>query len=506
MSEIRALSTTHSGPFWGGILAALAIVILWRPDVPSPAEPAQVAAVAAMVVLMATWWISEAVPIPVTSLLPLVLLPMFAGAPFDLTRVSANYANWRVFLYFGGFLIAISMETSGLHRRIALHTVRVIGTRPRRIVLGFMVAAAGLSMWISNTATALMMLPIGMAVIRQFKDKPKFAIALMLGIAYGASIGGVATPIGTPPNIAFLGIYSRLYPSAPAIAFGQWMLFALPLAVVFLPAAWLVLVRNVEDDGGDAGAVIAAEIRDMGAALPVERRVFAVFVSTALLWIFREPLELPFVTIPGWAALLPGAAINDGVVAMTMGLLLFVLPAGGGDGRAAVLDWRQVRRKMPWGVLLLFGGGFALADSIAGSGTAAWVGAQMGFMAGLTPLLLIVLAATLLTFMTEITSNTATAEIMLPLAAALAVGTIGVNPLIVMLPVTVASSFAFMLPVATPPNAVIFGSGAIPMQAMVRHGIWLNLIGIVLLTLACRWLAPFVFGIDLGGGLPDWAL
>ena len=506
MSEIRALSTTHSRPFWGGVFAALAIVVLWRPDVPSPADPAQVAAVAAMAVLMATWWISEAVPIPVTSLLPLVLLPLLAGAPFDLARVSANYANWRVFLYFGGFLIAISMETSGLHRRIALYTVRVIGTRPRRIVLGFMVATAGLSMWISNTATALMMLPIGMAVIRQFKDKPKFAIALMLGIAYGASIGGIATPIGTPPNIAFLGIYSRLYPSAPPIQFGQWMLFAFPLALVFLPLAWLVLVRKVEDDGGDASAMLEERIRDMGTALPVERRVFAVFVSTALLWIFRQPIELPFVTIPGWAALVPGAVINDGVVAMTMGLLLFVVPAGGTDGRVALLDWQQVRRKMPWGILLLFGGGYALADAIAGSGTAAWVGAQMGFMAGLTPLLLIILSGTLLTFMTEITSNTATAQIMLPLAAAVAVGTIGVNPLIVMLPVTVAASFAFMLPVATPPNAVIFGSGVIPMSAMVRHGIWLNLIGIILLTLVCRWLAPFIFGIDLGGGIPDWAL
>jgi sodium-dependent dicarboxylate transporter 2/3/5 len=204
--------------------------------------------------------------------------------------------------------------------------------------------------------------------------------------------------------------------------------------------------------------------------------------------------------------LFPGSVINDGVVAMTMGLLLFVLPAGGADGRTAVLDWQQVRRKMPWGILLLFGGGFALADAISGSGMAAWVGAQMGFMAGLTPILLIFLAATLLTFMTEITSNTATAEIMLPLAAVLAVATIGVNPLVLMLPVTVAASFAFMLPVATPPNAVIFGSGAISMRAMVRHGIWLNIIGIILLTLACRWLAPVVFGIDLGGALPDWAL
>ncbi|NKB88009.1 MAG: DASS family sodium-coupled anion symporter [Acidobacteria bacterium] len=506
MSEVRRLATTHSRPFWGGIVVAALVFVFWRPEVGSQADPRQLAAVAALALLMATWWISEAVPIPVTSLLPLVLLPVLAGAPFDLSRVAANYANWRVFLYFGGFLIAIAMETSGLHRRVALYTVRAIGTRPRRIVLGFMVASAVLSMWISNTATALMMLPIALAVVAHFEKKPAFSIALLLGTAYGASIGGVATPIGTPPNIAFLGIYSQLYPQAPPIQFGQWMAFALPVTLVFLPIAWLFLVRDVEDDGGDASAVLEREISEIGPALPVERRVFVVFVSMAVLLIFRQPIALPFMTIPGWAGLLPGAAINDGVVAMALGLLLFVLPSGGHDGRPVVLDWQQARRKMPWGILLLFGGGYALADAIAGAGLAGWVGAQLEFVQGASPVVLTMLSATLLTFMTEITSNTATAQIMLPLAAAVAVDTAGVNPLIVMLPVTLAASFAFMLPVATPPNAVIFGSGAVPMRAMVRTGLWLNLIGIVLLTLLCLLLGPLVFGIDFGGGVPDWAL
>ena len=506
MSEIRALSTTHGRPFWAGLAGALLILLFWRPEVAAPADSAQVAAVVATVFLMGVWWITEAVPIPVTSLLPLALLPWFAGQPFDLERVAANYANWRVYLYFGGFLIAIAMEACGLHRRVALYTVRAIGTRPRRIVLGFMVAAAGLSMWISNTATALMMLPIGMAVVAHFKNKPRFAIALMLGIAYGASIGGVATPIGTPPNIALLGIYSRLYPEADPIQFGQWMTFALPLVILFLPVAWLVLARGVEDEGGDAVTVIAQEIDDLGPATPAEQRVFAVFACTALLWLFRSPLQLPLLTIPGWSALVPGSAINDGVVAMTMGLLLFVLPSGGARGLDPVLDWKLVNRKMPWGILLLFGGGLALADAISASGTADWVGARMDFLAGWPTLLVILSAAALLTFMTEMTSNTATAEIMLPLAAVLAVSTIGLHPLVIMLPVTVATSFAFMLPVATPPNAVIFGSGAVPIGAMARKGIWLNLIGIVLLTLLCRLLAPAVFGIDLGGGVPDWAL
>ena len=219
MNEIRELSTTHSWPFWSGLGAAAIVMALWRPA--GAAAPEQVAVAAGLAILMAAWWISEVVPIPVTSLLPLVVLPFLAGEPFDLGRVAANYANWRIFLYFGGFLIAIAMETSGLHRRIALYAVRAIGTRPRRIVLSFMVASAGLSMWISNTATALMMLPIGLAVIRRFEGRPRFAVALMLGTAYGASIGGVATPIGTPPNIAFLGIFSNLYPEAPAIQFDQ---------------------------------------------------------------------------------------------------------------------------------------------------------------------------------------------------------------------------------------------------------------------------------------------
>lgn len=476
-----------------GPICAVSLLVLWRPSV-ATGDPLAVAATAAVAVLMAIWWMTEALPFAVTSLLPMALLPLLVGAPLDLPRVAANYSNWQVFLFFGGFLIAIAMEESGLHRRIALVTVRAIGTRPRRIVLGFMVAAALLSMWISNTATALMMLPIGRAVIRQLPDRPRFAEALMLGTAYAASIGGVATPIGTPPNIAFMGIYQRLFPGEPPIGFASWMAFAVPLVAVMLPLTWLWLVAGLRREAGDAAPLLEGELARLGPMGRAERRVLAIFLATAALWVFRQDIPLGDLRLPGWSGLLPGAAINDGVVAMTMGLLLFVVP---GDRGRALLRWASVERRMPWGILLLFGGGFALADAIGASGLSAWVGGGFGFLTGMPALVLIAATATLLTFTTELTSNTATAQIMLPLAAAAAGSVPGMHPLVMMLPVTVAASFAFMLPVATPPNAVVFGSGAVSMRGMVRNGFALNLLGIVLLTLACRFLAPLVFGYRL---------
>jgi len=496
---------------WAGAAAGLAVAILWRPDAQSLAgiggagadDPAALAVVAGLAVVMAIWWMTEALPIPATALLPMVVLPLAVGGPFDLGRVAANYANWRVYLFFGGFLIAIAMESTGLHRRVALVTVRLIGTRPWRVVLGFMVASALLSMWISNTATALMMLPIGKAVLTRFEGRPRFAEALMLGIAYGCSLGGVATPIGTPPNIAFQGVYAALYPDGPAMSFARWMGFALPLVLVMLPIAWLILVHDVSPSRGDAAAALRRETRNLGRVRPAEFRVLVVFVLTAALWIFRDPIPLGALRIPGWSQLLPGAAINDGVIAMLMGTLLFLLPAGRGAGR--ILDWDAVQRRMPWGILLLFGGGFALADAIAGSGLSLWIGSQAGFLAGLHPLLLIGGTAFGLTFLTEVTSNTATAQVMLPVAGAIATSTVGVNPLVLMLPVTVAASFAFMLPVATPPNAVIFGSGCVSMRTMMRRGLVLNLVSILVLTVIVWLLGPLIFGIDFSGGVPPWA-
>lgn len=507
--DTAPLSGSGGGPpparLAGLIVGSAGFVFLgfvWQPSAPAGADPDALAATGAVAFLMAVWWMTEAVPIPVTSLLPLVLLPLLAGPPFDLARVAANYGDWQVFLFFGGFLLAIALEDSGVHRRMALLTVRAIGTRPHRIVLGFMVASAFLSMWISNTATALMMLPIGAAVVNRFRDRPRFGQALMLGIAYGASIGGVATPIGTPPNIAFMGVYGSMFPQAPEIGFASWMAFGLTLVVVMLPAAWLVLVRGLEADEREAGGVLREELRRLGAMDSGETRALGAFAATALLWILRQDIAVGAIVVPGWSRLLPGAAINDGVVAMGMGIALFLLPSGQGG---PVLRWDSVERRMPWGILLLFGGGFALADAVGGSGLSGWIGGAFGFLEGAHPVLLVASAATLLTFLTEITSNTATAQVMLPLSAAIAVSTLGVHPLLVMLPVTVAASFAFMLPVATPPNAVVYGSGAVPMAAMIRYGLWLNLIGIIVLTVVCSLLAPLIFGYSTGGGPPTWA-
>jgi sodium-dependent dicarboxylate transporter 2/3/5 len=493
MEELKRSALTARIGLVAGPVAFFLLLFFWRADA--------MGVVGSLTAWMAIWWMTEAIPIPATALLPLVVLPLLAGQTFELNAVAMNYANWRVYLFFGGFLIAIAMERTGLHRRIALKLVRRVGTSPRRLVFGFMLATAFLSMWISNTATTLMMLPIGLAVISELPGRPRFAVALMLGIAYGATIGGVSTLVGTPPNITFLGELALMFPEAPDVAFARWLGFALPLAILFLPLAWLVLVRKVEREKGANSGAIDAEIAALGPLRASERRVLMVFVATALLWIFRKDIVIGAFTIPGWIRLLPHEAVNDGVVAMAMGLSLFLIPGE----RGRILDWDTVKAKMPWGLLLLFGGGFALAFSIRTSGLAAEVGRQFGFLAGAHPVLLIGACSSGVTFLTEVTSNTATAEILLPLVGGIAAGPAGVDPRVMMLPVTLAASCAFMLPVATPPNAVVFGSGYVRMNDMVRHGLIMNLIGIVLVTLVCYLLGPIMFGIDLTGGVPDWA-
>jgi len=476
-----------------GPVVCLALLFVWRADA--------MGVVGSLTAWMAIWWMTEAIPIPATSLLPLVGLPLLAGRTFQLNSVAMNYANWRVYLFFGGFLIAIAMERTGLHRRIALRLVRRIGTSPRRLILGFLLATAFLSMWISNTATTLMMLPIGLAVIAELRDRPRFAVALMLAIAYGATIGGVSTLVGTPPNITFVGELRLLFPDSPEITFSRWIAFALPLTLLFLPLAWLVLVHGVRQEKGADAHTIDTELAKLGPLGVGERRVLLVFVATAMLWIFRKDISLGAIAIPGWIRLLPNQSVNDGVVAMAMGLSLFLIRGE----RGPILDWDTVKTKMPWGILLLFGGGFALAYGIRTSGLSAEVGRQFGFLAGSHPLLLMGACSTGVTFLTEVTSNTATAEILLPLVGGIAAGPASVNPLVMMLPVTLAASCAFMLPVATPPNAVVFASGLVRMNDMVRRGLVMNLIGIVLVALVCYLLGPLVFGIDYAEGVPDWA-
>lgn len=522
----------RSKGFWtaaGVALMALCLALVLAPAL--DAMPREARSTLAVTVLMACWWISVAVPIPVTSLLPLVLFPVLGVMPSGTT--AAAYANNNIFLFLGGFILALGVQRWGLHRRIALHIVRAIGTNPSRMVLGFMLATAFLSMWISNTATTLMMLPIALAVIASLGelgdlsdvddvgDAPRpgpFAPALLLGVAYSASIGGLATPIGTPPNISFLRIQEIMYPAAPAISFGRWTLAFLPLVAVFLPITWLVLTRLVfplgRRGGGAGAAVIDAELRSLGRIGPAERRMLWIFSATALLWITRADLALGPITIPGWAGVLerlvgePFSAgnLHDATVAIAMAILTFLVP-GDPDRegkRRALMDW-ETAVKLPWGILLLFGGGFAIAGAFQKTGLSRYLGeAFAGQVEGAHPLVLIAAVCLLLTFLTEVTSNTATTEVMLPVLGGTA-GAMAIHPLLLLLPATLSASCAFMLPIATPPNAIVFGSGQIEMRQMVRAGIILNLIGVVLISLFFYLVSSRVLGIDLEQ-VPSWAV
>jgi sodium-dependent dicarboxylate transporter 2/3/5 len=483
-------------------------------------------ATAAVTALVACWWISVAIPIPATSLLPLALFPLVGVMSIRDTAVP--YANSNVFLFMGGFIIALGVQRWGLHRRIALHIVRVIGTGRATLVLGFMVASAFLSMWISNTATTMMMLPIGLAVISALSEleehesgrqQENFAAAIMLGIAYAASVGGVATPIGTPPNIAFQGQLVQLFPKAKEISFGYWMLLFVPLVAVFLPVVWLVLTRvtcRITARPLSAGRRVAREhLAKLGPMRGPEIAMLVVFAATAVLWMARK--------IPvggadyGWAAIIErllspddgglhrfrAEFINDATVAIGMAILLFAIPAGRDQAgrKRRLMNWETAER-LPWGILLLFGGGFSIAAGFQASGLSVWLGEAFAGLGITSPLALVICVCLLLTFLTEITSNTATTQVMLPIVANVSVE-LGINPLLLMLPATISASCAFMLPVATPPNAIVFGSGKIAMSRMVRTGIILNLIGVILVTAVVYLVAKPLLGIRLDT-LPDW--
>ncbi len=479
-----------------GILAALWLGLGTDLD---PGHPA-VTRMAAVAVLMALWWVTEALPLAATALVPLVALPLLGIAPAKV--VAGSYINSTIFLFIGGFLIAQAMERWHLHRRIALAVVGIFGGRPGALVLGFMMATALLSMWISNTATTVMMVPIAVAILDGLAldegeaSARAFAVALLLGIAYAASIGGVATLVGTPPNLALARIYQISFPGSPAIAFGQWMLLGVPVALVMLLAAWLLLTRGLYPQLNGLRLSLDALHRERLALGPVtwaQWSVALVFGLTALLWIFRKDLDLGFARIPGWSGWLPWArGIDDGTVAIGMALSLFLLPAREGRGGTRLLEADAFGR-LPWGVVVLFGGGFALAKGFADSGLSAWLGGHFLGAGHLGRMTLVATVTSGVTGLTELTSNTATTQLILPVLAAAARG-VGLTPLQLMVPATLAASFAFMLPVATPPNAVVFGTGRVRIGDMVRAGIWLNLAGILTILAAARWLLPLVFG------------
>lgn len=475
------------GPFF-------AAMIMWVfPLIPDSPAANQVAAVT---IWMAIWWICESIPLGATALLPMVLFPLLGVmAPGP---VASQYFNDTIFLFVGGFLVALSMQRWGLHRRIALGILAHSGSRPSGLLAGFLLATAFLSMWISNTATAMMMTPIALALISQLEETNgamarRFAIGSLLAIAYGASIGGIATLVGTPPNLALRTIYETLYPGEDQLAFGQWMLLGLPLSVVMLVFCWgllsLVYTRGVtlENEGG----AIADQRRALGPMRQAETLTLVLFVSLAFLWMTRAPLELGNLTIPGWSSLFPEPRfVTDGVVAIAIGLLLFMLPSG--DKAGGRLLTGGAFRDLPWGIVLLFGGGFALAAGFRESDLSSWVASQSAALEGTHPLLVIGSTCLSTTFLTEVTSNTATANILLPILAANAEA-MNIHPLTLMIPGALSCSMAFMLPVATPPNAIVFASERIRISQMALTGLVMNLIGAVVITLGCWLLVERLF-------------
>jgi sodium-dependent dicarboxylate transporter 2/3/5 len=458
---------------------------------------------AAIALWIATWWITDAIPLAATALLPIVLFPLLgvqSGA-----AVAEAYANWIIFLYIGGFLVATAMQRWNLHRRIALRILLSVGASPPAILFGFMAGTAFLSMWISNTATTMMMVPIALAILANLDEIAgrervlAFGRGVLLGIPYAASIGGISTLVGTPPNMSLVGIYATQFPEHPSIDFLRWMLFALPLALVMFAFAWAMLAWRMKRTGGATLnvdiSVIRGEYARLGPMGIEERIVLAIFAGLAVAWITRDSIALPSFTLPGWILLLPEESrgfLNDGVVAIAFASLLFIIPSVTRRGERLLEG--DAFGKLPWGIVLLFGGGFALAGAFQESGLSLWVGERLGLLAGWHPIVIIFAVCFVITFLTEVTSNTASAQILLPVLAGLALE-IDVHPLLLMVPGAVSCSCAFMLPVATPPNAIAFSSDRLRMRDMVRAGLALNLFGAVVVTLFVYFWGRQVFGI-----------
>ena len=468
------------------LLGPLSFIILMLIDKPSEI-PDSAYAMLAVTLWIAIWWVTEAVPIAVTALLPLILFPTTGIMTINAT--TAAYGDKYVFLYLGGFFLAIAIEKWNLHKRIALYIIKVIGTNIYKVILGFMVATAFLSMWISNTATAVMMLPMGMSVVAQLKDNPTtsenenliFGKALMLSIAYSASIGGIATLIGTPPNLVMAGFVQKTY--GIEITFGQWLKFGLPLSIILLTIAWFYLTRiafkfkQKEFPGGKDE--VNRLIKELGPMQFEEKIVLFVFIATAFAWITRSFLL---------QSLIPG--IDDTIIAMGAAILLFILPTKNNKGR--IIHWED-SIKIPWGIILLFGGGMALAAGFQETGLALWLGSQIDLLIGVSLFVLVFIVIAAVNFLTEITSNLATTAMLLPILAPVAI-TLDVNPFILIVATAAAASCAFMLPVATPPNAVVFGSGHLRIIDMIKSGFWMNIISIIVLFVFVYFLLPILWG------------
>ena len=467
--------------------ALFLIILLWfNPEGLSK----EANAILASSIWIAMWWITEAVPIAITSLLPVVLFPLTGG--MELAETTASFGHRYIFLYIGGFILAIAIERWNLHKRIALNIIQLIGTNVKNVILGFMLATAFLSMWISNTATSVMMLPIGMSIISQLMDNPKtvenenqnFGKALMLAIAYSASIGGIATLIGTPTNLVLATIVQETY--GIEITFSKWFMFGLPISLILLAICWKYLTeiaftfKQKKFPGGRNE--INKQLKSLGKLSYEEKMVLLIFVGTAFAWITRSFLL---------QKLIPN--LDDTIIAVIAGILLFILPASKSKNRK-LINWEEAV-KLPWGILLLFGGGLALAQGFKTSGLAEWIGGQLTLLEGASIFILLLFLIALVNFLTEITSNLATTAMILPILAPLSL-VLDVNPFILMVGATVAASCAFMLPVATPPNAVVFGSGYLRIPDMAKTGVWMNLFSIIFLTIMVYFLLPILWGFN----------
>jgi len=447
-------------------LISLAIILFVDLD----AENKQVTYCLAIALLMAIWWITEAIPLAVTALLPVALFPIFGVV--DGKSISAMYFNHLIFLFIGGFLMAFAMERWNLHRRIALRILLLFGISPGRILLGFMLATSFLSMWMSNTATAMMMVPIALSIIMKLEESlgevkmGRYSVGLLLGIAYSASVGGIATLVGTPPNLSFARIVNIVFPEMTEISFADWFIFAIPVTILLFVATWLLLYFMYKPKESWQNIQLnefKKEYKALGKAKTEEKIVLVLFTLLAFLWIFRSGFNIQSFVVPGWSKLFNNPSyINDGTVAIFISIILFIIPSKTEKGER-IMNW-ETAKKVPWNIVLLFGGGFALAQGFVDSGLSVWFGEQLAGLA--------------------ITNE--------------------INPLLLMIPATLAASLAFMLPVATPPNAIVFGTNRIRVKDMVRTGILLNITGIIIATLVMYFWGTLVFDIDVSV-FPDWA-
>lgn len=517
-----------------GLILFVVVLVAPTPD-GLPPEGQRLAAVTA---LMAMLWLTQSIPIAATSLIPIAAFPLLGIQSAQ--DVSNSYINANIFLFLGGFIIALGIEKWGLHRRMALQIVAKLGAGLKRVVLGFMLATAFLSMWISNTAATLLMLPIGLALLTALKEVAdegtgnstetvtesetaiaQLGVVLMLGIAYAASIGGLTTLVGTPTNVAFQQIWKQQFPRVPELSAGEWMTAFIPLGAALLLCAWIILVWRLPSIPGAERFnrnFFTERLRALGRPRRSELWMLAIFAATASLWIFRKPLSLGSEPLaPGWGdwfegvlvsfgadAKLAARAVHDSTVAIGMALVMFFIPAEPDEhgGTRYLMDWQTVER-LPWGILLLIGGGFALADGFSQTGLSNWVGDWFaGCVAGWPPWMLVLAVSLLLTFLTELTSNVATISTLMPILAGTAIQ-LGIDPRLILFPAAVSTSCAFMLPIATPPNAIVFGSGWVRVGHMVRYGLVLNLIGAVLISIA-----TFIFLVPQLGisttSTPEW--